>query len=876
METPASAAPTLPQNAHGLTAEACLAALQVPPEGLTSDGAAARRARFGPNRLPEPKPASLAVAVLHQFFSPFIALLAGAALVSLAMGQPTDAAFILGVVILNALIGGSQEWRAARQTDALRQRVGGRATVLRDGCPADLPMVDLVPGDLVRLETGSRVPADLKLVTGQALLLDESLLTGESLAVAKRPGQDRADAVLGDRASMLHAGTLVQTGRALGVVVATGAETELGRIATALRQSPAPEPPLITRLARFTRRLGAAILLVIALLVAIEAGRGAPLGDVLVVAIALAVSAIPEGLPVAITIALAISVRRMAARNVIVRALPAVEGLGSATLIASDKTGTLTLNRLTVGTVVPAAGLSDSSFAALARRCTEASLGPDPQDRRRGAVGDAVDIAILDWAEGATGTASLPEHGLGAPGVLGSIPYESERKFAAVLHADGDGGHLVVKGALETLLSFCPAADLRHWQEEADRLAGQGYKVIAVAERRIDAGLADSGRIEGLREDHLTGSRLVGLIGLIDPPRPDAADAVAAAQRAGVAVRMITGDHPLTALAIARRLGIADSEAQVVTGRALAAAGDLATFDRLVQTGRVFARIEPLQKLEIVEVLRRQGHQVAVTGDGVNDAPALRAADIGIAMGRSGTDAARDAADLVLTDDAFGSILNGIAEGRVAYSNVRKLIQLLVSTGAAEVLVFVLATLAGLPPPLTAVQLLWLNLVSNGIQDVALAFEKGAPDVLARPPRPPDQPLFDRLMLAQVGLAGAWMGGVSFAVYWWLLDSGASLVAAQSGVMWLMLCFENAHCLNSRSERRSAFRVPVASNPFLLLGILATQMLQVIAGQISPLHDILGLQPMGLADWLLFAAIGLTIIPVMEALKALLIRPRNW
>lgn len=859
--------PFLPA-AHAQTPEACQTALLSPPQGLRSHEAAQRLAAVGPNRLPQPPGKPFWRVFLAQFIGPFIALLAGAAALAVVLGDITDAGFIAFVLVTNALIGSIQEWRADRQTNALRHMVGGQAVAIRDGREQTLPVVDLVPGDRVKLETGMRVPADLKLLTATGLQADESLLTGESVATAKTPGIDAPDAALGDRASLLYAGSLVQTGRALGLVVATAEATEIGKISASLRLAPAPQPPLTARLAQFTHVFGLAILGVIALIALVETLRGAPLIEVMVVAIALAVSAIPEGLPVAITVALSLSVRRMAARNVIVRALPAVEGLGSATLIASDKTGTLTLNELTVGEVVTAKGVSATDLATLARYCTDAALGPDAANRRTGAVGDAVDVALLVWSETLTGDASGPQQGFSAAAVIATLPYESDRKFAAVLRDKAGGGHVIVKGALETLLTFCPDSDAAYWSGEANRLAAEGYKVIAVAQ-------GEGAACGPLAAVHLEGNRLVGLIGLIDPPRPDAAAAIATARAGGLDVRMVTGDHPLTALAIARRLGLAEAESEVVTGAALAAM-TAPDFAATVARARVFARIEPLQKLEIVEALRRQGHQVAVTGDGVNDAPALRAADIGIAMGRNGTDVAREAADLVLVDDRFATILNGIAEGRVAYDNVRKIIQLSVATGVAEVLLFVLATATNTPPPLTAVQLLWLNLVSNGIQDVALAFEKGAPDILNRRPRPPTQPLFDPLMVAQVSLAGLWIGGAAFVTYQFLLNLGMSPALAQTNLLWLMLCFENAHCLNSRSERRSVFAIPFASNPLLLLGILGTQIVQVGAGLLPWSRDLLGLQPLPFADWLLMAAIGFSIIPLMEAFKAWVVRRRGW
>ena len=864
---------------HAVTADTALARLATSAAGLSAEDVAARKIRFGPNILPEGRRKTVLAVFLHQFRSPFIYLLLVAGGISAGLGEGADAGFIFGVLLLNAAIGTFQEWRAERRARALTQLVQSHVVVRRDGARQRVDGRELVPGDIIEVGSGLKVPADMRLLGAEELSVDASLLTGESTPVAKGAAlQVGIEALLADRATMLHAGSTVLAGRGAGVVVATGTATQIGRIAASLATTAAAEPPLLLRMARFTRFVAIVMVAVIGALALIEIARGAGLAEVFLLAVALAVSAIPEGLPVAMTIALSIAVSRMAARNVVVRVLPAVEGLGACTLIASDKTGTLTRNELTVWRVwLPGLGDlkldadgapwvvgedSDPVLAGAVRRlalagalCNEASLVAGDDDGR--AVGDTVDIAFLRFAarQGLRREAldaDLPE--------CGAIRYEPQRRYAASFRRQN--GRIVahVKGAAETILPMCRDAPAEA-EAAVTRLAADGYRVLAVA----------SGPVPKAEPESLRDLDLLGLVGLIDPLRPEAAGAVRLCQQAGVTVCMVTGDHPLTAFAISRDLGLAQSPDQVVTGADLAKL-EGAAFGAAVARGRVFARIEPMQKLAIVAALQRHGHFVAVTGDGVNDAPALRAASIGVAMGRDGTDVAREAADLILTDDNFASIVNGIEEGRVAYDNVRKVIHLVIATGAAEILLFLLAVGFGLPAPLTAVQLLWLNLVTNGIQDVSLAFEKGEPGVLARRPRPPTQPIFDRQMIEQVLVSGAWIGLLAFLFYAWALAAGWSHAAAQNALLWLVICFENTHAFNCRSERRSVLQVPFASNRFLVLGVLGAQGVHVAAMLTPGLRDVLGIAPLAPSDWLTLLAVAATLIPLMELYKALVRR----
>lgn len=867
---------------HTLDQAELLRALETNEAGLSSGEAAARQRRLGRNILPRAKRPGLATIYVSQFKNPLIYILLAAAAVSLAIGEATDAAFIFGVLQLNALIGTVQESRAASSAAALDALVKSWNVTRRGGGRDRIDGGDLVPGDIVELESGDKVPADVRLLKSIDLAADQSLLTGESLPVAKDAEiMPAADAPVAERANMLYAGTTVLRGRALGAVVAIAAETEIGRIAEALAFEETPPPPLVLRLDRFTRAIGLAMTGAIAILAVAQYLQGVPPAQIFFVAVALAVAAIPEGLPVAITVTLAIATNRMARRNVIVRSLPAVEGLGACTLIASDKTGTLTCNKLTVkrlfvpgsgdfevagegtatdGSVRPLTFATDGNMNDRAIRriavagalCNEAGLKILPDGVHH--IGDTVDVAFLVLAaklglDRDRLREDYPE--------LGRVPFEPARRFAASFNRKGEQRRCTVKGAAEVVLPMCAGLDRAAILEQADRLAAAGYRVLAVAE-----GEAKSVGDEAIPPaEALGGLEFLGLVGLIDPLRPGAPAAVRQCREAGIDVRMITGDHPETALAIARDLGMAEARAEVVTGADLRRGVN-------VSSARVFARVEPMQKLSIVDALKRDGHFVAVTGDGVNDAPALRAAHIGVAMGRGGTDVARDAADLILTDDNFASIVGGVEEGRIAYDNVRKVVLLLISTGAAEIMLFVLAIAAGLPFPLYAAQLLWLNLVTQGIQDVALAFERGEPGVLRRPPRPPEQRIFDRRMIEQTIVSGGYMGLAGFLFFDWCLAQGWSEAAARNALLLLMVLFENVHIFNCRSETRSVLRIPLRANPLLMLAVIAAQAAHLTVLYVPGFfQDVLKTAPVDGRIWFIVAGLALSLVLVMEVYK---------
>jgi len=858
---------TLPRHPHALSAEEALRALGTDARGLQPGEAAARLARFGRNALPRPRAPGLGAVFLRQFKSPLIYVLLAAALVSLLLRDWSDAGFIFAVLLVNAAIGTYQEYSAERSAEALRSLVTPHARVERGGTVHEINAEEVVPGDLVLLESGAKLPADVRLVAAHNLAVDESLLTGESLAVAKNAAAAlEPETALSDRVNMAFAGTLVTSGRARGVVVATGLDTALGRIAASVLERSPAKPPLIVRMERFTHVIAIAVGVAALAVAAVALARGATLAEVFVLAVALAVSAIPEGLPVALTVALAVGMQRMARRNVIVRRLVAVEALGSCTAIASDKTGTLTVNELTVRRVQfpgepPWEVSGDNRDPRLQRLARAAALANEAmlveRDGRWLGYGDSVDVALLVLARKA-GLADVQ-----AP-QLAAIPYESEQRFSASLNAFEDGSRVSVKGAVQTVLEMCAGVDADAVGAQERSLAAQGYRVLAIAEGPL--ALREG---ESLSRERLRGLEFLGMVGMSDPPRPEARGAIEDCHRAGIAVSMLTGDHPVTALAVARDLGLAREQAEVVTGAeiAQAAAEGERALDALTAGARVFARIEPQQKLAIVQSMQRNGHFVAVTGDGVNDAPALRVAQVGVAMGASGTDVARETAELVLADDNFASIVAGVEEGRIAYGNVRKVIFLLISTGAAEIVLFVLALAANVPLPLLAVQLLWLNLVTNGIQDVALAFEPAEGGELERPPRPPRERIFDRLMLERIALSAVVMGGLAFATYSWLLARGHAVEEARNATLLLMVLFENVQAFNSRSETLSVLRHNPMRNKLLFYGTIAAQLVHIGALYAPGLSGLLAVRPVSLELWLELLALALVLLFAMEAHK---------
>ena len=887
----------LPKAPHALPVQAVLEQLSTSPSGLSNAEAQARLAQFGSNTLPTTKPVALWEVILRQFKSPLIYILMVAALISFAIGEFTDGSFILAVITVNAIIGTLQEWKAEKSAQALQALLRIMAHVRRDRHGTTVDAGEIVPGDVILLNEGDRVPADIRILHESSLKVDESLLSGESLPVEKNAAVLPEKTPFMSRGNMAYAGSTVVSGKAEGVVTATGLLTEVGKIAQSVVSTESVKPPLVIRMETFSKRIGILVLAACSVLAVVAIARGMPTIDVFFIAVALAVSAIPEGLPVAITVALSIGVSRMAGRNVIVRKLTAVEALGSCTCIASDKTGTLTVNAQTLqrielpdgrfytltgegyrgegevtqltGGYVPEPDLQRLlEIARLGIICNGAELARSGKEWTH--LGDPVDIAFLAYGYK---LGLNPDDVRSGNTVIGEIPFEAERRYAATFFHDGSRSRVAVKGAMEVILPMCgnqvtgdgiSPLDTSRLMERTLNLSAQGYRVIAVA----SSDLAVNSNKKELGSNDIPPLTFMGFSCFIDPVRPDAKESIRACRESGIRVVMVTGDHPATALAIARELGIATSPEQVITGAELEALGNYEepAFLKKLENISVFARVFPLQKLAIVKNLQTLGHYVAVTGDGVNDTPALKQANIGIAMG-SGTDLAKDTASIIVTDDAFSSIVAGVHEGRIIYDNIRKVTYLLISTGFAEVVLFTLALVAGLPLPLLAVQLLWLNLVTNGIQDVALAFEGGEPGVMKKKPRPPSETIINRLMAEESLVSGLYMGVSAFAVWYFLIGTGVDETAARNLVLLLMVLLENVHVFNCRSESVSAFRVPISRNYFVVMAVIAAQGIHILSMHIPFMQDVLGVAPVTFEEWLIFLGIALVLIAVMEAYK---------
>jgi magnesium-transporting ATPase (P-type) len=879
-------------NWHAPDLQSVLQAVGAKEDGLSRSEADARLQQHGPNRLPQQPPPTWWQILLRQFQSPLIYILVAAAVVAVLVGDFKDAGFIAAVLAINAVIGGYQEWRAEQSSRALQQLLHIRAAVVRDGEVRDVDAEEVVPGDIVWLESGNRVPADLRLLTAHGLEIDESLLTGESLAVTKDAAWTGVENTpVADRLNLAYAASIVIRGRAKGVVVSTGQQTMVGQLAVDVLSATGGKPPLIERMERFSNTIAYTVVAAVAVVSALGIViHGHTLQEMFLFGVALAVSAIPEGLPAALTVALAVATTRMARRGVIVRRLAAVEGLGSCTMIASDKTGTLTCNELTVRDVRlpegsdldvrgegfapegevqrdgrPLRADDSASLRQLLRAavlCNEADL--HHRDGKWAWRGDPTDIALLALSRKA-GVAR--ESLLDAHPQVNEIPFEPEHQYAATFHRAENAVRAFVKGAPERVLKMCEWSGderrLLELQQTAESMAAQGYRVLALAD-----GPAEGDLTAEVTPPQPAGLEFRGFVGMIDPLRPGVREAVENCRAAGITVCMVTGDHPVTALAISRDLGLASEPGQVVSGSDLAGKSP-EEIRAAIRRGRVFARVAPRQKLELVEAARAEGHFVAVTGDGVNDAPALRAANIGVAMGKAGTDVAREAAELVISDDNFATIVSGVEEGRIAYDNVRKVIYLLVSTGAAEVLLIGVAFAVGavLPLPFLPVQLLWLNLVTNGIQGIALAFEPGEEGILRRQPRRPQEPIFDRLMIERTAVAAVVMAVVGVGAFWWMIRAGWSPESARNALLLLMVLFENVHIGNCRSETRSALGLSPFRSPLLLAGALCALLVHVAAMYTPLLQNVLRTEPVSLGTWAAMIGLALTIFVALEIHK---------
>lgn len=876
-----------------LSRDEVLERLNTSEQGLSSDDARERLSRVGRNTIRGESRLNVFKLALKQFQSPLIYILLIAGAVSLFLREFIDAGVIGVVLAFNAVIGFVQEYRAERSIEELQKLAKARARVLRDGGEREIDAEEVVPGDILVLDAGERVPADCRLLQTRGLDVDESLLTGESAPVTKGTDQLKEKTTLPDRVNMAFMGTVTTRGHGRGVVTATGDETALGEIAGSVQQVRKVKTPLQQRMGRLANVIAVAVLVIGAAILGIGALAGDDLEELFFTVITLAVSAIPEGLPVVLTIALAVGVNRMAKRQVIIRRLPAVETLGNCSVIGSDKTGTLTQNRMTVrhvfaggksyevtGSGYSAEGdirfdgepveLEDHRALSLTLRAgvlaNEASVSLD--DGQFSAQGDPTEVALLVAAAWAGLTREELQRQYRR---WGEIPFESERQYSATFH-ERDGNDLVfVKGAPEVIVAMCregletPDFDRDQVLDQARQLADQGQRVLAMAYRELGpAGEheAEPGQLQNLV--------FLGLQGMIDPPREKVEDAISECQSAGIRVAMVTGDHAVTAAAIARDLGIAraaDGDVEVVEGADLEdmEADELTEVSERVS---VYARVAPDDKLRLVRALQQRGDVVALTGDGVNDAPALKAADIGVAMG-SGTDVAKEAAEMVITDDNFASIVAAVEEGRYAFDNVRKATFYLVSSGVAEVIAVVSSIVAGFPVPFLPAQILWLNVVTNGVQDVALAFEPGEEELMNLPPRPKSEGVLSRLLYERTLVAGLWMALGTLLLFLTERHVGAELEEARTIALTTMVVFQVLHAYNSRSEFRSIFQKSLFSNRFLLVGSLTAMTLHVAALYLPPTQYVLRLEPPDLVTWGQMVGVAITIVVAMELHKFL-------
>lgn len=870
---------------HALSDTDVLEKLDTSRNGITENEALKRLQSYGKNVLPQEKKNTIFHILIGQFQNPIILILCITIVFCLLIHEELDALLIGIVILLNTVLGTFQEYKAGKSAESLKQLIQVKAKVLRNGKEMIIPSEEIVPGDIVFVESGTRISADMRLLAETNITIDESTLTGESVAASKENIALEEDISLSERKNMLYAGTSVLTGRGKGIVVGTAQNTEIGKIAGSIFTQKETKSPLMIRMEKFTKQIGIIVGLIAIFLCILLYFRGYPVKDIFFSVVALCVSAIPEGLPVALLLALSIASNRMAKRNVIVKKLNAVESLGSCTVIASDKTGTLTVNEQTAKKIVLPNGESVSiggtgyndeggirytgnqmeqvqEISRMGAINNEASLAKEQEEWVWS--GDSIDIAFLSLAY-KVGVMEEKNEVI----ITHQIPYESEQKYAATFYQEKDI-YCTVKGSVEVVLSFCKYMGTLENQKslkkqdilkQNEELAKEGYRVIALAQGKHHK--------KSYTEKDIADLTFIGLVAFIDPIREDAIRAVETCKKAGIKVVMITGDHPLTAYAIAKELHIADEEIDVSADTELEemiGKGPEA-LDAYVKQKTVFTRATPLQKYEIVESYKRQNEFIAVTGDGVNDAPALKAANIGIAMG-SGTDVAKEAANMIIKDDNFLSIVAGVEEGRKAYNNVRKVIYLLLSTGMAEVLLFALSILWNLPIPLLAIQLLWLNLITNGLQDAALAFEKGTRNVMEEKPRSTKESIFDGLLKSETFLSSLCIGIIVFIVYYHLIKiKQFDIIYTRSLLLLLMVFMQNLHTLNCRSEKTSLFKISVRNNYFVVLAILGALILQILVLQIPFFNQIFEIQKLSSKEMVSLFFLALPIVLVMEIFK---------
>jgi magnesium-transporting ATPase (P-type) len=872
---------------YQLDAKEVFRKLTTSEHGLTGVEASKRLSEYGPNQLAEEQKVSKMKILVHQFTSPLIYILFIAAVVTGLLREYIDTGVILAVILLNAIIGYIQEFKAERSVRALKKMVVPKARVVRDGDEREISSVELVPGDIVLLASGAKVPADLRLFKGLELRIDESILTGESIPAEKvTAGLPEENLTFGDQDNMSFMGTVVVNGRGRGIVVATGPATVLGRIAQEVKEVGPVKAPIQEKIASLAKRLGTLVAGASLAVFLIGLLRGESIKEMAITAIAVAVATIPEGLPIVVTVALAIGVVRMARRNAIVRTLPTVETLGSTTVIGSDKTGTLTRNEMTVRLFydgertyeITGSGYQPKGEILLDKipvgadklemlhhvfriglLCNESDVYEEYGQYK--VEGDPTEAALIVAAMKA---GLNPEEERRQYPQLAIIPFESDRGYMATLHQHNGKKVVFAKGSLERLLDICTECmvgeDLKRsaFFGAADSLAQEGLRVLAMAYKEVPEDVT-----EITHRDVETDLVFAGLQGMMDPPRDEAIKAIEGCKRAGIRTVMITGDHAVTAQAIATKLGIIEDNPHVLTGKELETMTDEDLFAKAKDIS-VYARVAPQHKLRIVEQFKKHGDIVAVTGDGVNDAPALKAAHVGIAMGKGGTDVAKEAADMIVTDDNFASIFHAVAEGRVVFDNIRKAVFFLLPTGLAAVMSIIATMLLGLPIPYVPAQLLWINLVTNGLQDVALAFEPGEEGIIERPPKDPKEGILSRLLIERTILVGTIISiGVVFN-YVMSIRGGDSIEQARTVAVTTMVFFQFFQAWNSRSEFRSVFHMSVMSNPFLFFSMIGALFAHLAVLYVPALQWVFRTVPISITEWLEILSVASIIVIVVE------------
>lgn len=879
---------------HALTAPEALARQGSVADGLADAEAEQRLRQYGPNRLPQPPRTSALKRIARQFHNLLIYVLIVAAVLATLLGHAVDAMVILAVVLVNAGIGFVQEGRAERALEAIRGMIDPMATVLREGQRRAVPATDVVAGDIVLLEAGDRVPADLRLLRARNLRIDEAILTGESVPVQKRPEAVAADSVLAERPCMAYSGTLVTGGHGSGLVVAIGERSELGRISALMQSVAELKTPLIRQMDDFAKRLTIFILALSAAAFAFAvASHAYSLADAFMIVVGLAVAAIPEGLPAILTIALAIGVQRMAQRNAIIRRLPAVETLGSVAVICSDKTGTLTRNEMTVqslqvaGTHYTVSGVGygpEGAFQAGEREIDPAQHDALMELVRTGLLcntaelhhGDATWTVVGDPMEGALVTLAM-KAGLDARLArrqhprTDEIPFDPAHRFMATLHHSHDGAYFaLLKGAPERILRMCALQratsgseplDREAWERAAEELASRGQRILAFASKPMPGGQQDLNFA-----DVESGATLIGLAGFIDPPREEAIRAVAECHAAGIRVVMITGDHAATAREIARQIGLGE-DPSVMTGEAVERLDD-AGLRAAARTTAVFARTTPEHKLRLVNALQQQGLSVAMTGDGVNDAPALKRADVGVAMGIKGTEAAKQAAEVVLADDNFASIVAAVREGRTVYDNLMKVIAWTLPTNGGEALTILAAIALGLALPITPVQILWINMVTAVALGLTLAFEPTEPGTMRRPPRPLGRPIIDGRLLWRIAFVSLLFVAGTFGVFYWAESRGLTLEARRTLVVNTLVVMEIFYLFSVRYVHGTSLTWRgVLGTRAVLIGVAIVTAAQFALTYAPPLQRVFATRPVSLTEGLVVVGVGVVMLMIVETEK---------